>query len=53
VDNTVRVDAALPRLRLGFLTHLHVGDDARPAPDQILTALERIANEVAPALGWI
>jgi hypothetical protein len=36
-------------LRLGFLTHLHVGADAS---DSYRIALERTAREVAPALGW-
>ena len=32
-----------------LICQVHPG---HPAPDQIVTALERIAREVAPALGW-
>jgi alkanesulfonate monooxygenase SsuD/methylene tetrahydromethanopterin reductase-like flavin-dependent oxidoreductase (luciferase family) len=52
VDNTVRVDAALPRLRLGFLTHLHVGADAA---DSYRIALELFAaaEELGFDSGWV
>jgi len=48
VVESLRADRVLP-LTTELICQVHPG---HPTPDQILKALERIANEVAPALGW-
>ena len=45
---SLRADLVLP-LTTELICQVHPG---HPTPDQILKALERIASEVAPALGW-
>lgn len=45
---SLRTDAVLPSAT-ELICQVHPG---HPTPDQILTALERTAREVAPALGW-
>ena len=45
---SLRTDAVLP-LATELICQVHPG---HPSPDQIVTALERTAREVAPALGW-
>jgi alkanesulfonate monooxygenase SsuD/methylene tetrahydromethanopterin reductase-like flavin-dependent oxidoreductase (luciferase family) len=45
---SLRSDLLLP-LTTELICQVHPG---HPTPDQILEALERVANEVAPALGW-
>jgi putative FMN-dependent luciferase-like monooxygenase len=45
---SLRADLVLP-LTTELICQVHPG---HPTPDQILKALERVANEVAPALGW-
>jgi hypothetical protein len=45
---SLRADRVLP-LATELICQVHPG---HPAPDQIEIALERIANDVAPALGW-
>jgi alkanesulfonate monooxygenase SsuD/methylene tetrahydromethanopterin reductase-like flavin-dependent oxidoreductase (luciferase family) len=45
---SLRTDAVLP-LATELICQVHPG---HPKPDQIVTALERTAREVAPALGW-
>jgi len=45
---SLRADRVLP-LTTELICQVHPG---HPTPDQILKALERIASEVAPALGW-
>lgn len=45
---SLRADAVLP-LATELICQVHPG---HPAPGQIVTALERTAREVAPALGW-
>ena len=48
VVESLRNDRLLP-----FTTELMCQvQPGHPTPDQIVTALERIANEVAPELGW-
>jgi alkanesulfonate monooxygenase SsuD/methylene tetrahydromethanopterin reductase-like flavin-dependent oxidoreductase (luciferase family) len=48
VVDSLRADLVLP-LATELICQVHPG---HPTPDQILKALERVANEVAPALGW-
>ena len=48
VVESLRADLVLP-LATELICQVHPG---HPTPDQILKALERIAREVAPALGW-
>jgi alkanesulfonate monooxygenase SsuD/methylene tetrahydromethanopterin reductase-like flavin-dependent oxidoreductase (luciferase family) len=48
VVESLRADVVLP-FTTELICQVHPG---HPTPDQILNALERIANEVAPALGW-
>lgn len=48
VVESLRADRLLP-LTTELICQVHPG---HPTPDQILKALERIATEVAPALGW-
>ncbi len=45
---SLRADRVLP-MTTELICQVQPG---HPTPDQIVTALERIANEVAPALGW-
>jgi alkanesulfonate monooxygenase SsuD/methylene tetrahydromethanopterin reductase-like flavin-dependent oxidoreductase (luciferase family) len=45
---SLRADAVLP-YATELICQVHPG---HPTPDQIVTALERTAREVAPALGW-
>jgi hypothetical protein len=48
VVESLRADRVLP-LATELICKVHPG---HPTPDQIVKALERIAAEVAPALGW-
>jgi alkanesulfonate monooxygenase SsuD/methylene tetrahydromethanopterin reductase-like flavin-dependent oxidoreductase (luciferase family) len=48
VVHSLRADLVLP-LSTELICQVHPG---HPTPDQILKALESIATEVAPALGW-
>jgi len=48
VVESLQSDLVLP-FATELICQVHPG---HPTPDQILKALERIANEVAPALGW-
>jgi putative FMN-dependent luciferase-like monooxygenase len=45
---SLRADLVMP-MATELICQVHPG---HPTPDQILTALERTAREVAPALGW-
>jgi alkanesulfonate monooxygenase SsuD/methylene tetrahydromethanopterin reductase-like flavin-dependent oxidoreductase (luciferase family) len=45
---SLRADLVFP-LATELIVQVHPG---HPTPDQFITALERIAREVAPALGW-
>jgi alkanesulfonate monooxygenase SsuD/methylene tetrahydromethanopterin reductase-like flavin-dependent oxidoreductase (luciferase family) len=48
VLESLRADLVMP-LATELICQVHPG---HPTPDQMLKALERIAHEVAPALGW-
>jgi alkanesulfonate monooxygenase SsuD/methylene tetrahydromethanopterin reductase-like flavin-dependent oxidoreductase (luciferase family) len=45
---SLRADRIVP-MTTDLIVQVHPG---HPTPDQLVTALERIAKEVAPALGW-
>jgi alkanesulfonate monooxygenase SsuD/methylene tetrahydromethanopterin reductase-like flavin-dependent oxidoreductase (luciferase family) len=45
---SLRADRVFP-MATDLIVQVHPG---HPTPDQLVTALERIAKEVAPALGW-
>ena len=48
VVESLRADRVFP-LATDLIVQVHPG---HPTPDQFITALERIARDVAPALGW-